>query len=154
MTGLASPEGMIAERPFDDRHVPMAGTKSPWLRRRNIRWSDILDEPWVLPPPELAVWSHLAHSFEAAGMPPPHVTVGTMSILAHQHLLATGRFLTLLPFSMLRFGAGSHSIRPLPMQSPIKPVPVLALTLKSRTLNPVVEMIVRQARDVAARSGA
>jgi DNA-binding transcriptional LysR family regulator len=86
----------------------------------------------VLPPHEFAVWRYLIEAYRAEGVEPPRITVGTLSLPANQHLLATGRFLTMLPASMLQFGAKQLSIKALPLKSPVKPSAVAVLTLKSR----------------------
>lgn len=149
ISAVSPEDDLNAEVLFHDQHVAMADAQSSWTRRRKIYWADVSDEPWVLPPPEFAVWSHLAHAFEASGIAPPRITVATLSILAHQHLLATGRFLTMLPISILRFGNKNLSIKVLPLESPVKPSPVAAVTLKSRTLSPLAELFIANARELA-----
>jgi DNA-binding transcriptional LysR family regulator len=50
MTGLALEKDTDVQVLFDDPHVVLAGTKSKWTRRRNIALTDLINEPWVLPP--------------------------------------------------------------------------------------------------------
>jgi DNA-binding transcriptional LysR family regulator len=149
LAGMACPEDMNEEILLYDRHVAIADAQSPWMRRRKLTWADVSDAPWVLPPPEFAVWKYLLGAFEAEGIEPPRITVGTLSLPAHHHLLATGRFLTMLPASMLRFGSKQLSIKALPLKSPVKPSAVAALTLKSRTVAPIVTLVIKIAREVA-----
>jgi DNA-binding transcriptional LysR family regulator len=64
-------------------------------------------------------------------------------------LLATGRFLTVLFGSVLRQNARRWSLKALPVDVGIPPVPVGIFTLKNRTLSPVVQLFVEQARAVS-----
>jgi DNA-binding transcriptional LysR family regulator len=150
MAGISCPEDMNEEILFHDRHVPIADVRSSWARRRKLTWAEVSDAPWVAAPPEFAVWDYVVSAFEAAGIQPPRVTVATISLPTHHGLLATGRFLAILPVSMLQFGAKQLSIKALPLESPVKPSPVAALTLKSRTLAPIVPLFMEAARDVAS----
>jgi len=149
LAGMSCPEDMSEEILLHDRHVAVADAQSPWVRRRKLTWADVRNAPWVLPPPEFAVAEYLMGAFEAEGVEPPRITVGTLSFPAHHYLLATGRFLTMLPVSMLQFGAKHLSIKALALKSPVKPSPVAALTLKSRTVAPIVTLFIEIAREVA-----
>jgi len=64
-------------------------------------------------------------------------------------LLATGRFLTILPASALRFPTRRPELKVLPVELPMARVPVGIVTLKNRTLGPVARVFVEQAREVA-----
>ena len=149
LQGMAWPQDMNEEILLYDRHVAIADTRSPWMRRRKLTWADVSDAPWVLPPPEFAVWEYLLGAFKGDGIEPPRITVGTLSLPALHYLLATGRFLTMLPVSMLQFGAEHLSIKALPLKSPVKPTPVAALTLKNRTVAPIVGLLIRCAQEIA-----
>ena len=48
---------------FDDRHIVMAGVQNKWVRRRNIALGDLIDEPWVLPPPDSVVGLSITEAF-------------------------------------------------------------------------------------------
>ena len=65
------------------------------------------------------------------------------------HLLKTGRFVTILHGSVLRFNAERWSLRALPIDLQIRPVPIGLFTLKQRTLSPTVQPFIEQAREVA-----
>src|ERR1700693_6403660 len=89
---------------LDDRHVVLAGARSKWTKRCDIALSDVIDEPWILPPPDSPVGSYIAEAFRGVGLEPPRACVRSFSIPLHEHLLATGRYLTALPMSMLSHG--------------------------------------------------
>jgi DNA-binding transcriptional LysR family regulator len=149
--GLSPQEDMHAEVLFFDRFLPLAGAQSTWARRRAITWAEVADEPWVLPPPHIVLWPYLVEAFHAAGFEPPRITVTTLSITCHHHLVDAGRFLTLLPASTLWFGRKTLSLKAMRLQLPVKPIPVAVLTLKNRTLNPAAKIFIDLARNVAKR---
>jgi DNA-binding transcriptional LysR family regulator len=132
---------------FDDRHVLVVAADSPLARKRNLTLAQLIREPWVLPPPDSIVGSYIADGFRAAGVEPPRATVLTFSLPLHRRLLATERYLTTLPRSMLHFGP--TSLRELAVKFPVRPRPVGIMTLKNRTLNPVAERFIDCARELA-----
>jgi DNA-binding transcriptional LysR family regulator len=147
MTGLRLEQDTNAEAIFDDRHVILAGAGSKWTRRREIALADLIGEPWVLPPWETAVGSYIAGAFRTAGLEPPRAQVLSLSIPLHQHLLATGRFLTTLPLSML-VHSQHLSFKPVPVEFPAHPRPIGIVTLRNRTLSPLAHMFIDGAREV------
>jgi DNA-binding transcriptional LysR family regulator len=105
-------------------------------------------EPWVLPPPDGPIWLYLTAAFRAAGLEPPAARVVTFSIPLHQSLLATGRFLTTLPVSMLHYHA-HFPFKVLPVKFPASPRTTGIVTLKNRTLSPLAVRFIECAREVA-----
>lgn len=69
------------------------------------------------------------------------------------NLLATGRFLTISPTSVLRFSAKPTGFKVLPVELPVKPIPVGIVTLKDRALNPAAQLVAEHARAVAKSLG-
>jgi DNA-binding transcriptional LysR family regulator len=132
---------------FDDRHVLVVATNSPWARKRNLTLAQLIGEPWVLPAPDTTVGEYIVDAFRAAGIEPPRASVLTFSLPLHRRLLATGRYLTALPLSMLHYGA--TSLRRLAVKFPARPRPVGVMTLKNRTLSPLAERFIDCAREVA-----
>jgi DNA-binding transcriptional LysR family regulator len=64
-------------------------------------------------------------------------------------LLATGRFLGILPAVMLHFSAKRLGLKILPVDLPFKPLPIGIVTLKNRTLSPAAQLFIECAREVA-----
>jgi DNA-binding transcriptional LysR family regulator len=137
------------ERLFDDPFVVVAGSSSPWSRRRRMALADLVDEPWTLPPLGSLVGSHLAEAFRASGLEYPRAALTTLSPEARFRLLATGRFLTMMSASALRFPVQSREFKALPIELPVPAVPVSIVTLKHRALNPTAHLFIQHAREVA-----
>jgi DNA-binding transcriptional LysR family regulator len=133
---------------FDDRFVVMADAQSKWTRRRKLALADLMNELWVLPPAESIPGSYIAQAFRASGFDPPRVHMVSFSLPLHYHLLATGRFVTMLPESMLHFGR-HLSLKLLPVRLRGAPYPPGIVTLKNRTLSPLAQLFIKCAREVA-----
>jgi DNA-binding transcriptional LysR family regulator len=145
-------EDVDAEILFDDQFVVMAGAESKWIRRRKLRLADLIDESWVLPPADGVPGVSIAQTFRAIGLEPPRAQMISFSLPLHYHLLSTGRFLTMLPRSMLRFG--KHlPLKLLSVDMPKIPYPTAIITLKNRTLSPLAQLFIACARETAKPLG-
>jgi DNA-binding transcriptional LysR family regulator len=63
-------------------------------------------------------------------------------------LIPRGPYLTLIPASLLRFGANLPRLKVLPVDLPVPPWQVGVMTLKNRTLTPAVRLFIECAREV------
>ena len=134
---------------FNDSHVVAAGAHSPWARRRRIALADLVNEPWVLPPPETVTGSVAMDAFRAKGLERPRITVVTNSLEVRLSLLGTGHFLAIVTTSMLRFPTNRREIKVLPIELPGTTVPTGIVTLKNRSLNPAAHLFIKCAREEA-----
>ena len=133
---------------FDDPHRVVAGARSPWARRRKITLAELVNEPWIFASNQV-IRELITEAFKARGLEVPRERVNASSILLRNHLLATGRFLTVLPESVLRYNAKQWSLKALPVDLGVKPRSVAIVTLKNRTVSPVVQLFVEHVRAVA-----
>src|SRR5262249_25285858 len=134
---------------FDDPLVVVAGIQSPFARRRRVGLAELIDEPWILSPPR--TWQHerVAEAFKAQGLGIPKASLVTYSMDLRAKLPASSRFITVVPRSVLRLEGGRSTLKMLPVEMPTQPWLVAVLTLKNRTLSPVVERFIDCAREVA-----
>jgi DNA-binding transcriptional LysR family regulator len=133
---------------FKDELVVAAGMQTQWARRRKIDLAELADQRWILTAPGTWNYRVLAEAFRARGLDMPRLSVKTLSVHLRTNLLATGRFITAFPRSVLHLNADRFSLKALPLELPVRPWPVSVLTLKDRTLSPVVERFVECSRDV------
>lgn len=139
------------ERLFDEREVVAAGAHSPWARRRRIALADLMNEPWVLPPPDNVIGAVAMKAFRARGLDYPRTTVVSDSPHVRLGLVAGGRFLSIFAASALSFPARRSDIRILPVELPLARMPIGVVTLKNRTLSPVARLFVDTAREMATK---
>ena len=145
-------ERLEFESLFDDSpYLVAAGARSPWARRRRIELAELVNESWVLPLPSGPIGSVAMEAFRASGLAYPRRTVFVDTAEGRINLLASGRFLTILARSTLRFSTGRPKFKVLPVELPSSPVLVGIVTLKNRTLSPVARLFIEHAREVAKR---
>jgi DNA-binding transcriptional LysR family regulator len=141
---------------FNDQPVIVAGRQSRLARARRLEVSDLVGEQWILPPANSLQGASQAEIFHAAGVEMPHAPLTTLSIHLLLQLVATGRFVAMLPGSVLRFGGNNWPVKILPVTLPVQPRPVAIMRLKNRTLSPVAQIFIDCAkvvtRNVRAKS--
>lgn len=141
-------ENMTVENLFDDDIVVVAARQSPWMRRRRVDLADLLNDPWTLPPPDSFIGEFAKNAFRAQGLNSPRTTVITTSMHVRSRLLATGRFLTLLPGYALMLPGRHLWLRALPVELPDAHGRTAILTMKNRTLSPLAELFIKTARAI------
>ena len=134
---------------FEDPLVVYAASDSPWARRRKISLADLIDAPWILVYYNSPGGRLIVEAFKASGFEPPKARVKTFRIDVVLGLLATGRYVSIGPRSMLRMCAKRLSLKILPIKLQHKPSTVTIMTLKDRTLSPVAELFIKYEREVA-----
>jgi DNA-binding transcriptional LysR family regulator len=139
---------------FHDRLVIAAGVHNQLARRRKIDLAEIVDEPWILAEPNSWNYLRLAEAFEMQGLRPPKPSLVAFSITLRTYLLANGPYLTSFPNSSVQLNPNRHTLKRLPIDlpAPVQPWPFAILTLKHRTLSPVVESFIKCCREVVANS--
>jgi len=143
-------EQMNAELLYDEQDIVVAGAQNPWTRRRKVKLADLMNEAWVLPPPDSLSGSLIGEAFRASGLDFPKATVLCSTVPVRNALLATGRFLTIIPNFVLAFSSSDNpSLKRLPVDLPTTSRPVGILTLKKRTLSPAAQLFIDHARQVA-----
>jgi len=148
MHGPWGEEDLESEVLFYDRHFVVVGTRSRWARRRKVALSELVNEPWIFPSTQV-IRALISEAFKAQGLKVPQERVSAGSILLRNHLLATGNFLDVLPDSVLRYNAKQWSLKALPVDLGVKPRAVAIVTLKNRSVSPVVQVFMDELRAVA-----
>jgi DNA-binding transcriptional LysR family regulator len=125
-------------------HV-VVGAGNPLAGRRKIAFTDLTDERWMFSGPSNIVTTLMARAFRADGLELPRARVLTASMCVFLPLLASANYITMLPNSVLSYTADRWSLKKLPIDLGIKS-PVGIFTLKNRTLTPVVQLFIEEAR--------
>jgi DNA-binding transcriptional LysR family regulator len=134
---------------FHEPFVAVAARQSAWTRRRRIALSDLLGEPWVLPPYDSAPGRLIFELFRASSLEPPVPSIATLSIQLTTALVGSGRFVGLLPVSVANFSARREMLKRLPMTLAGPDFSTSIITVKNRSLSPLAELFIACARDVA-----
>lgn len=133
---------------FEDQLFVVAGARNRWTQRQKIDLAELVNERWILLPPNNALSSLIAQAFQVRGVDPPRQSA-TADIHVRIHLLTTGRYLTFLPDDLLQFVGRRWSLKALPIDLGIQAPSLGVLTLRNRTLSPVAQLFIDCARDIA-----
>jgi len=147
-------EDLNAEILFNDQFVIATGMQNRWARRRKIDLPELAGEPWILTPPDSLTYMLVGEAFRARGLNMPTVRLMTFSLDLRARLLATGPFITALQGFLLRLNADRFPFKILPVELPTPPWPIVIVTLKNRTLNPVAQLFIDHVRAFTSSIGA
>jgi DNA-binding transcriptional LysR family regulator len=135
----------LVQEPF----VAVAGANSQWARRRRVELADLLDESWVLPPQDSTPGGIISGIFAASGLKSPRPGIATLSIQLTTTLIATGKFVGILPNSVAKFSSRRVGLKILPSRIPTTHYAIAILTMKNRTPGPLARLFIEHARAVA-----
>lgn len=130
---------------FNDPLIIASGQHSRWARRRKIKLAELINEPWILTPPD--TWNYLcvADACRTYGLNFPKARLFSFSTHLANHFVANGPFITTCARSI----AHACSLKVLPVNFQELPWMLTIVTLKNRTLSPVVERFIECAREVS-----
>jgi DNA-binding transcriptional LysR family regulator len=141
-------EDLDAQVLYEDRPYITTGATNRLALRRRVEVAELLEQQWTLPAGSI-LRSVLEEALEAKGFALPKIGVKSYSVHQRIGLLATGRFVSAESRSVLRYNGAASSVILLPVDLPIRSWPVAIVTLKGRTINPVVQTFIDCVRDVS-----
>jgi len=136
---------------YDDATIVAAWAHSKWARRRKIDLAELIDEPWILSGP--TAWSRPLGEgiFQASGFSRPNPRIATNSIILRARLIVGSPHLGMFLTSVLRrLIADNYALTALPVDLHANTQSIAIVTLKNRTLSPVIERFLSCVREVAA----
>ena len=133
---------------YSDRLLIVAGTESPWLRRRKVVLADLVNERWCLPPPSHPVGAMVIEAFRRTGLRPPRSIVTAPSAPFTSCLISSGQFLGVLGSSFLQIHVPRRPLKVLPVRLPIAAQSIGVVTLKHRSMSPVAKLFIDGAREI------
>jgi DNA-binding transcriptional LysR family regulator len=144
-------DDLEAEILMNDRMILTAGAHTRWARRRAIDLAELACEPWILSGPASWNYARFSEAFAARGLPLPKARVVSLSPHLRAHLAATGPYI--VPFQRLAFelvDQHRHPLKILQVDLPVQQAPIAIVTLKNRTLTPVVMHFIEHTRQAAS----
>jgi DNA-binding transcriptional LysR family regulator len=130
---------------FHDLLVVVTGASNPLTRRRKIGLAELLEQPWILPIDSF-FGALLAEAFRADGLEPPRTTIAFTSYIMRNELLATGRYLSVVPGFSVRLPREHAVLKALSVELPNTRMPVAIITLKNRSLSPLAQLFIDKLR--------
>ena len=141
-------DDLQVEKMLEESFTVVAGVGSPWASRKRVKLDDLMDEPWIYGEPENATQKLISEAIRARCGRLPRVGVYTVSMSLRLALLASGNYVSCIPSSVYRYGAQGRPIKSLPIDLGLT-LPVAMISLKQRSLSPVVQVFMETARQVA-----
>jgi DNA-binding transcriptional LysR family regulator len=138
-------DDLNVEMLFDESIVVVTSAQSKWTNRAEIDLADLSNEPWILAPSPNMARELVENAFRRKGLEPPQPKVTTYSIQLRLQLLASGKYLTVFTDSTVRHSADRWSLKIVPIDLGPR-LPVVAVTLKHRTLPPAAELFIDEVR--------
>lgn len=142
-------DDLVVEPLLQEPFVAVAGVNSQWARRRRIELADLIEESWVLPPHDSAPGGIISEIFAASGLKSPRPGIATLSIQLTTALIATGKFVGILPNSVAQFSSRRVGLKILAAKIPTTHYAIAILTVKNRTPGPLAKLFIEHARAVA-----
>lgn len=149
----ATEKYMVVEELFQVSQVVAAAEGSRWARRRKIELAELVNEPWTLPPLDGFGTIFLTEAFRGKGLDPPQAVAVAVSRSMRNRLLATGRFLTMVP----DFSVASDQypfLRRLAVELPDNRAAISVVTVKNRSLSPQAILFLERFRSLATKVSA
>lgn len=134
---------------YDDPLVVVADARHPIVRRRSIALADLVKEPWAVPPANTVSGAYIRDAFQKNGLAVPGTMISTYSHILRHNLVATARFISVLPKSLFNLMAESLSLRALPVHLPPTQRTMAIVVLKNRALSPIAQLFIETVRAVA-----
>ncbi len=134
---------------YDDRLVIAASSRSRWARRRKIDIAELRDEQWVLTSGDRLNYQVITNAFRMRGVETPKIGMKTISVHLRASMVATGRFITTFPRSVLDLHAERFGLKMLPVDLPNSNWPVKIATLRNRSMSAVVKKFIACAKETA-----
>jgi DNA-binding transcriptional LysR family regulator len=143
-------DDLTVELLYDDGLIVTAWAHSKWARRRKIDLAELIDEPWTGTGPTAWGRSLSEGVFRAAGLSRPDPRIVTDSIILRARLIAGGPYLGMFVSSVLRrLIDDNYALTALPVDLRANAFSIGIVTLKNRTLSPVVERFLGCVREEA-----
>jgi DNA-binding transcriptional LysR family regulator len=139
-TADAVADDLAAEVLFKAPLAVMADRRHPLLKRKKMSLADTMGEAWTLSPPDSFLGQVVTDVFRRRKLPLPAAIVTTLSINMRLNLLASGRFLTMLPARMVRQRANRAWLRALDIDLPDSAGPLASITVKKRSVGGALKL--------------
>jgi len=138
---------------YDEPIAIICGFRHAYAKRRRISIADLADGLWAMQPSNSYIRKVITDFYRSNGLGLPRVATVFHNPHLGISLAARGRLLAAVPKTMLSYGSQKLPVKEVPVPLPISRRPVGIVTLRDRSLSPVAELFIENARAVATRVG-
>lgn len=105
-------EGLQQQVLYLDTVSIMVREGHPLTQRSGLTLADLIDQAWVMPPPQTSLRRQVDHAFRHEGLEPPNDVIESVSILTNHALLMNTDMLATMPHQV---GIGQAGLTALPV---------------------------------------
>lgn len=142
-------DDLAAEILFNAPLAVLADRRHPLVQRKKLSLADTMTETWTLSPPNSFLGRVVGDVFQRRKLELPSTIVTTLSIHMRLNLLASGRFLTMLPERMAQHRAHRAWLRALNIDLSDSSAPIGAITLRKRSASGALKLFQQACREAA-----
>src|SRR5512146_1822852 len=149
----AEAAGELAYEPLalDEPHAVIASARHPLAGHAPLRLEDLIEQPWIVPPPGSLVREKLAAMFLRQGLPQPGDIVETSSLPMITALLEQGRMIVALPEVAVASYCKAGILKVLMTDLPVGIGGFGLVTRRNRELSPGARSMLSTLREVAEK---
>lgn len=136
---------------LDEPHAVIASARHPLAARAHLRLEDLIEQPWIMPPPGSLVREKLAAMFLHQGLPQPADIVETSSLPMTTALLEQGRMIVALPEVSVASYCSAGILKVLMTDLPVGIGGFGLITRRNRELSPGARLMLSMLREVAEK---
>jgi len=146
-TDGAIADDLTADVLFNAPLAVLADRRHPLVGRKKLSLADTMQQAWTLSPPDSFLGRIVVAAFNKRKLQLPASVVTTLSIHTRLNMLASGRFLTMLPLRMVRQPANRSWLRALNIDLPDTAGPVALITVRRRSVSGRVKLFMKACRE-------
>jgi DNA-binding transcriptional LysR family regulator len=151
LDAIANTAGIVTESLYEDAVVIVTAPTSRIARKRAVKWSDLADRPWVLPPDESSARQRFNAAAADVGLPGPVDLVETSSFIALITLVHERDCMAVMSERVARFAEASSLLKVLPLPAIHIGSRVGIARMRGRELGASAELFLRCLREAAKR---
>jgi DNA-binding transcriptional LysR family regulator len=144
---------MQADALFDERLCVIVGRDHPLRAREALSWEELLQQAWVLPPPDCIFYTYVARTLAELGLAMPRSQVEAYSVQVQVGMVTHGGMLSFGMRSQIEFGSARNPLVRLPIELPCVPRSVAAVSLRAREVSPLAQQLLDHIRGQVAAGG-
>jgi len=143
-------DGLVNEILYYDPVVIVTRTGHPLQSRGRLALKDLVDEDWILPPPETMLRNEIEFAFHKKGLNVPNNPVESVSVLTNRTLLKNTDMITVLPLQVALTYEEIGLLKRLDTSVIMEPGPIGVTLRAKRELPPAAHYLLEALREEAA----
>ena len=133
---------------FEEKLCVIANREHPLAKREQVTWPELLEERWVMPPPDCLFSEYVQRTLDANGLQMPRRIIESFSINIQFGMVLHGGMLAFGMRSSFDFSPGKVLLVRLPFELSSDGRAVAAVSLKSHELSPLAQQLIGHIRDL------